>query len=169
MKITALTNSKPINLQLANYTLSLFEQTKVEVVDYTELDSKGILAKIEEANLVIVILDGGTVLNHDVLSKKSILLMATFIDGSENKTNELMKSTIAKLKKSGYTIWGTYTLLATADTFNSESEIKNIGKRLDLIRMLNSIMFHNLKIRNNNKFSCGITPPKHYVGDSIGY
>ena len=169
MKITALTDSTIINQQLANYALSLFEQTNIEVLDYTGLDSKGILAKVEEANLIVVMLDGETILSHNILSKKPILLMSTFKDGAENHNTKLMESTIAKLKKVGNTIWGTYTLLNTTDTFNSESEIENIGKRLELIRMINSIMFHNLGIRDNNTFSCGITPPKHYVGDSIGY
>ena len=169
MKITALTNNNPINQLLADFTLSLFEQTKTTFVNYTELNSNEILAKIEDTSLIVMVIDGQEMLTHDLLSNKAILLMSTFQDGSEDNIVKLMKSTIVKLKNAGNTIWGTYCLLDTADAFNVESEIDNIGKRLELIRKINSLMYYDLGIRDNNHFSCGITPPKYYVGDSIGY
>ena len=169
MKITALTNNNPINQLLADFTLSLFEQTKTTFVNYTELNSNEILAKIEDTSLIVMVIDGQEMLTHDLLSNKAILLMSTFQDGSEDNIVKLMKSTIVKLKNTGNTIWGTYCLLDTADAFNTESEIDNIGKRLELIRKINSLMYYDLGIRDNNHFSCGITPPKYYVGDSIGY
>ena len=95
--------------------------------------------------------------------------MSTFQNGYEDSIVALMKSTIVKLKNTGNTIWGTYCLLDTVDAFNVELEIDNIGKRLELIRKINSLMYYDLGIRDNNHFSCGITPPKYYVGDSIGY
>lgn len=169
MKIIALTNNNIINQQLANYTLSLFEQTKTEFVNYTELDSNEILAQTEDASLIVMVIDGNEVLNHEILSNKAILLMSIFQNGYEDSIVALMKSTIVKLKNTGNTIWGTYCLLDTVDAFNAELEIDNIGKRLELIRKINSLMYYDLGIRDNNHFSCGITPPKYYVGDSIGY
>lgn len=171
MKITALINNNTINQQLANYTLSLFEQTKTEVVDVTCETIEEISTKIEKSNLVILVMDetesSPHIFNKTVLQEKPILLLSTYSEQEDN-TSEI--AVILKdLKQCGNEVWGIFSLLNTKEAFNTEQEITNITLRLTLIRMINSIMYHNLGIRDNNKFSCGITPPKHYVGDSIGY
>jgi hypothetical protein len=171
MKITALTNSNQINQQLAKYALSLFEQTKTEVVDVTRETIDQITTNIESSNLVALIMDDkGMVaeyVNQSTLQQKPIFLLSTYVD--ETAHSETLKKTLNHLKNNNCEVWGVFSLPITTSTFNSELEITTISVRLTLIRLINSIMYHNLGIRNTNKFSCGITPPKHYVGDSIGY
>ncbi len=171
MTITAITNSITINQLLGNYSLTLFEQTKTEIIDVSTIKISDLKTKIIDSNLVLLIInDKNDWLSEEVLSSlknKPILLQTRYSD--KHKNTLLITKTIAQLKNQNCEIWGVYSLLNSDVAFNSDHEITDVGLRLKLIRLINSIMFHDLSIRNNNKFSCGITPPKYYVGDSIGY
>lgn len=169
MKITALTHSASKNLHLANYVLSLFEHTKTEVITLSDVQLEMVNVEVEGSNLIIIILEGNC-LNKEVLNllkDKPVVLINIYLDLVENK--RLISKIIEDLGLINSSVWGVFSLSHSNVNSTSHHPIKDTGLRLQLIRMINSIMFHDLGIRNNNKFSCGITPPKYYVGDSIGY
>lgn len=171
MKFTAITNSDKTNQQLANYALSLFEVSKIELVVVTVETIESVTEKIKLSSLVIIVADGDELWRREdsfkALLEKPVLLLSTYVDEPDN--SQFISNITEQLIKQKCQVWGTFSLLKTENTFNSASEINNIDLRLNLIRIINNIKDHKLGIKDKNRFTCGISRPKNYVGDAIGY
>jgi hypothetical protein len=171
MKITAITNSDKINQQLASYALLLFELSKVELVDITTETIESVTDKIKLSSLVIIIADDSEFWKNEenlkTLMEKPVLLLSTYVDEQDN--SQVISTLTNQLNQQKCSIWGTFSLLKAENTFNSASEINDIDLRLNLIRIINNIKDYKLGIKDKNRFTCGISRPKNYVGDSIGY
>ena len=149
----------------------LFEVSKVELVDVTEKTIESVTDKIKLSSLVIIIVDGcefwETEENFKILIEKPVLLLSTYVDEQDN--TQIISNITKQLNQQNCLIWGTFSLLTTAKSFNSASEINDIDLRLNLMRTINNIKDYKLGIKDKNRFTCGISRPKNYVGDSIGY
>ena len=162
MKILGLTLTKDKTHEtLVDFALSLFDQVEIKNVNLYGLQSlvcEKLIKNIPEFSLIIMKTDANYNYSAELLkvisdSKIPVLL---FINNDSILSNNL-------------NVCGTIKISINSVKFNERGELKNTTKRLELIRLVNKLSFDTLNIRSNNKFSCGITRPTYYVGDSIGY
>jgi hypothetical protein len=161
MTIIGLTSSNETEHGLLlNYVLSLFKPIK-NITGYVvnKSNTPEVIQKIKEASLAVLFLSTSKEYSIDLLNGLEHLKTPLMIV----KSHSNLKSLLGK----DFNVWGEFYLEDV--TFNSNNEIKHTGKRLELIRLVNKIMRENLKVKPDDKFSCGITRPPFYVGDSIGY
>jgi hypothetical protein len=171
MKISAIKNNDQINQPLAYYALELFEVSKIELADVTTETIEHVIDKIKLSSLVIIIVDDSEFWKNEenlkALMEKPVLLLSTYFDEQDN--SQVISTLTNQLNQQKCLIWGTFSLLKAENTFDSSSEINDIDLRLNLIRTINNIKDYKLGIKDKNRFTCGISRPKNYVGDSIGY
>ncbi len=189
-----------INKNLVKYASTLFENAKTEILDLNDFEvdiygidkelASGIPFKIQElssiidaADLLIISLaeHNGTysvafknvydwlsrVPNRKSLGSKPILLMATSPGGRGGLG--VIQAAQSRFPRDGSEVIDVFSLPNFNDNF-SESEIKNVKLRTELIKKVNGIKKNHFKMHyKDDGFTCGIDVSKDDCGDAIEY
>jgi hypothetical protein len=164
MDVLGITSKNSIQLNgVIEYVLSLFNEVRTDLFDSNKSTSTSNLAE------VFVIAFENTnhfkrLYNNSVKKNKPVLL----IQFSKEKTSNDLNIIQEKLAQQGITIWGTYLLPTYQASFNLEEGIVNTGKRLELIRIINRIIYTNMQRRSKGA-SCGINRFTREYGDESDY
>jgi len=164
MDVLGITNKKAFQLiGVIEYVLSLFEGLRTDLFDCNENTSTPNLPE------VYVIAFENTYhfeqLYNDSVNKKKPVLLIQF---TKEKTSDDLIVIQNKLVEQGITVWGTYLLTGSQTSFNPDDGIINTGKRLVLIRLINSIIYNNIQIKRKGA-SCGINRFTREYGDESDY
>lgn len=188
MKILGLANKDDlIHKQLIDYTFSFFKEVPTEIIELeinkvgNGLDIKPIAGEysfldiLKQSSLTILAVNIACDSDQKILAqllkaqskmpdKKPVLLL---IVSNENVAIEGVMDQV-NIQISAHANIDTYILPNYLKNFDG-LEISNIRLRLELIRLVNYLMYHELGIRDDSYFTCGIDPDRDYCGDAIEY
>lgn len=199
MKILGLIRSSTensINTKLIEFTLSLFDQIKTEMLDidtmtsvinytykksFPDTPSSDFEQIYKSANLVVIsISNDGTTINEsfnkifnlissvsNTIEKKPILLIRTYKNSSPFTTKPDVVTT--QFSSIGCEVWETFYLPDFENNFEDGFGVSNISLRIELTKIINHIQFSRLKIKDNNYTTCGIDRSRNECGDASDY